>query len=174
MGKKDIEMPHRYMPDSARRDVGAVHRDTHSRWRVYPQNVTVTVALPTVAVANTFGAWTQIIPLATVTMPFHIIGIVIEAADKATTYFVQLGYNTVLADPPANYELGERRFVVPTPIVKATEVLELHSQGLPAGARVMGRVKSTSGAIDTVDVSLVLSRHLVVSMESPLWPNYPW
>lgn len=156
-------------------DIGVMHFKSHSRTRVYPQNVTVAPLLTSAAIVNTFGNWAEIIPLNTIPFPFHIIGLVIEQVSVATTYFIQLGYNTVVADPPANYEMGERRVrLVTVPIARATELLDIKGQGVPANSRVMGRLKTASGNADTCNISVVVTRHLEVSDMPDLYPSFPW
>jgi len=167
-------LPEGYGTELVRQDIGVIQHHFHSRDRVYPQDVQLTVPLASVAVADTFGAWVEIIPLNTVPFPFMIVGIVIEAASAAATYFIQIGYNIINADPGVNMELGERRTYLPTPIVRATELLTLQAQNVPANSRIMGRLKTDTGAIDTADISVVVTRHLNVSVQMPLWPAFPW
>ena len=156
-------------------DVAIVDFHVHSRWRVYPQDVTVSPQLAAAGVANTFGNWVEIIPLNTVPFPFHVIGFCICQVSATTDYFIQLGYNTVNADPGTNMEMGERRFrIATTPIAKQSELLEIYSQGVPANTRVMGRLKTASGAADTANVNLVITRHIEVDSEVQMWPAFPW
>lgn len=149
---------------------------THSRFRVYPQDTGVTAILTSPAAINTFGNWAEIVPLNTVPFLFHIVGIVIEQVSGANTlYFIQLGYNTINADPGANMEIGERRVRIATqPIVRATELLEVRGQGVPANSRVMGRLKTSNAAGQTCNLSVVLTRHLIGSYEPALYPAFPW
>jgi len=156
-------------------DVAIVDFHIHSRWRVYPQDVTAAPLLAAAGAANTFGGWVEIIPLNIVPFPFHVIGFCICQVSATTDYFIQLGYNTVNADPGANMEMGERRFrIATTPIAKQSELLEIYSQGVPANSRVMGRLKTASGAADTANVNVVLTRHIEVDREIPMWPAFPW
>ncbi|MBA7683173.1 hypothetical protein ES703_91532 [subsurface metagenome] len=161
--------------EAALQDLGVIDHHWHSRWRVYPQDITQNRQLAAFATANTFGSWAEIIPLNTIPFDFDIIGFCVCQVSAVTSYFIQLGYNTINADPGANMELGERRFRIAThPIARATELLEIRSQNIPANARVMGRLKTASGAADTANVSVVLARHVCVSREVPLWPAFPW
>lgn len=156
-------------------DVAVVDFHVHSRWRVYPQDATVAPLLAAAGVANTFGGWVEIIPLNTVPFPFHVIGFCICQVSAATNYHIQIGYNTVNADPGANMEMGERRFrIATTPIAKQSELLEIYSQGVPANSRVMGRLKTASGAADTANVNVVITRHIEVEDEVQMWPAFPW
>lgn len=156
-------------------DIAVLEHHIHSRWRVYPQDITGAVQLQAAAAPNTFGSWAEIVPLNTIPFPFEVIGLLIEQVSAATKYHIQLGYNTVNEDPGANMEMGERRIrLVTHPITRATELLAIHSQEMPANSRVMGRVKTASVNADTADISIVLSRHVEVSKEVPLWPAFPW
>ena len=122
-----------------------------------------------------FGPWAEIIPLNTVPFPFHVVGFCMCEVSVATNYHVQLGYNTINADPGANMEMGERRvrFAV-VPIAKQSELLTIRGQGIPANSRVMGRIKTASGNPDTATISVVLTRHLEVSHPKALYSAFPW
>jgi len=156
-------------------DIAVVYFEYHSRWRVYPQDVTVAPLLTAAGVANTFGNWVEIIPLNTIPFPFHVIGFCVCQVSAATNYHIQLGYNTVNADPGTNMEMGERRVRIATaPVTKQSELLEVYSQGVPANSRVMGRLKTASGNPDTATLSVVLTRHIDVEEHIDLYPAFPW
>ena len=156
-------------------DIAVLDHHTHSRWRVYPQDVTAAPVVTAGTPANTFGSWVQAIPLNTIPFPFHIIGFCVCLVSAATNYHLRLGYNTINADPGPNMELGERRFRIATvPIAKQTELLEIYSQGIPANSRVMAKLKTASGALDTANITLVLTRHVDILRPVPLWPAFPW
>lgn len=156
-------------------ELAIIDRHRHTRWRVYPQDVTEVITLTAAAVANVFGNWVEIIPLNTVLFDFEIIGFCICSVNAATNYHIQLGYNTANIDPGANMELGERRFRVATvPIARQSELLNIQSQEIPANSRVMGRLKTASGNPDTCTINVVLSRHIHLSNEVPLWSAFPW
>ena len=156
-------------------DIAIVHFRDHSRWRVYPQDVTVAPQLTAAGAANTFGGWVELIPLNTIPFPFHVIGFCVCEVSAASNYHIQLGYNTVNADPETNMEMGERRVRIATaPVTKQSELLEIYSQGVPANSRVMGRLKTASGNPDTATLSLVITRHIDVEEEVELWPAFPW
>ena len=156
-------------------DIGRLHFKSHSRTRVYPQDVTVAPTLTAAGVADVFGPWAEIVPLDTVPFPFHVVGVCVCSVTAAGNYHIQLGYNTVLADPGANMEMGERRLRIATvPIAKQTELLEIRGQGIPANSRVMGRLKTASGNPDEATVSVVLTRHVEVLRSVELWPGFPW
>ncbi|GAG95697.1 unnamed protein product, partial [marine sediment metagenome] len=93
--------------------------------RVYPQDVGATITLAANAVANVFGSWTEIVPLTAIGFGYEVVGLVIEAANKSTTYLVRLGFSTVAITEPTDAQiLGERRVLLPSPVGKATELLD--------------------------------------------------
>ncbi|GAH40689.1 unnamed protein product, partial [marine sediment metagenome] len=59
--------------DDLLRDIGVIEHHWHSRWRVYPQDVTSSITLAAAAVANNFGDWALIIPLNTIPFDFDIL-----------------------------------------------------------------------------------------------------
>ena len=161
--------------ETVARDVGVVDHHIHSRWRVYPQDVTSVPTLTAAAAANTFGPWVQVLPINTVPFDIDLIGLVIEQVSAATTYHVQLGWSPTAAAPSTNMESGERRVRMTTvPIARATEVLEIAAQKVPANSSIWGRLKTASGIADTADISIVIARHGEVSVEVPVWPAFPW
>lgn len=157
-------------------DIGVIEHHWHSRWRVYPQDVQLSINLVAAAVADTFGDWVLIIPLNTVPFDFDIVGFVVEEADTTlTTYFVQLGYNTINAEPGENMEMGERRFrIAEQPIKNASEIMEIRGQEIPANSTIWGRVKASGGTSEELEISVVLDRHIDVEREVPIYPAFPW
>lgn len=115
-------------------DISKIEHEVHSRWRVYPQDVSSFIQLEAAAVINTFGDWTQIIPVDTIPFDYDVIGIVVDQISASTTYHIQVGYSLTAAPPGANYESGERRAQATTPISRATELLanEINSRYLDA------------------------------------------
>ena len=72
-------------------------------------------------------------------------------------------------------EMGERRCrIVTVPIARATELLAIHSQEMPAKSKVWARLKTASGNPDEAEISVVLSRDVEVTKPVPLWPAFPW
>jgi len=156
-------------------NVAVVQHMVHSRTRVYPQDVGATITLAADAVANTFGSWTQIVPINTVGFMYMVTGVVIEAADAATTYLFQLGFSIVnLTEPTTAQILGERRVLLPTPVGKATELLDIHAAHCPANAKLWGRLKTASVAADELEVSVVIIRHQEISNPIPRLTTWPW
>ena len=157
------------------RDISTVEHHDHSRFRVYPQVVTDNVILTAGTPANTFGNWMQIIPVDIVPFRYDVIGLVIEQVSVATIYHVQLGYSLTVASPGANYEIGERRVRMHTvPIARASELLIVHGQDIPANSSFWGRLKTATGNADTANVSVALTRHIEISSPIPKWSAFPW
>ena len=156
------------------KDISSLEHERHSRWRVYPQNVSSVAHLAAAATINTFGDWVQIIPVDTIPFDYDVIGMVVDQINASTTYHIQLGYSLTAAPPGANYETGERRARATTPISRATELLAVHGQSIPANASFWGKLKTASGNADTADISVVLTRHVDVSSPIPKWPTFPW
>jgi len=156
-------------------DIGRLEHREHSRWRVYPQVVTSVVQLKAAATADTFGSWVEIIPINTVPFPSDVIGVIVEVPSAVTTYHIQLGISATTDPPGTNDEAGERRLkIAEVPVKRATEILEIRSQNVPAKYSVWGRLKTASGNADTADISIVLSRHVEVSQPVAKWPAFPW
>ena len=155
-------------------NVAILEHYNHSRSRVYPQDIRLVADL-VAAGANVFGVWVEIIPIDTVDFDYEVTGLVIEAADAAGTYLVQLGFSLVaITDPTAAQIAGERRTLLPTPVTKATELLEVKSQNIPANAKLWGRIKSKAGGSETIGVSVVVARHIEITnpvAKLPTWPG---
>jgi len=104
-----------------------------------------------------------------------VVGLVIETANAATTYLVQLGFSLVDGtDPVTSQILGERRTLLPTPAVRATELLDYYSQNCPANAKLWGRLKSASGNADQLGVSVVVIRHIEITNPIAKLATWPW
>jgi len=156
-------------------NIAVLFHHIHSRMRVYPQDVGETITLAADAVANTFGSWTQIVPINTVDFMYMVMGVVIEEADAATTYLIQLGYSIVDgSDPTSAQILGERRLLLPTPIVQATELLDIAAAHCPINAKLWGRIKTASIAADELEVSVNIIRHVEITNPVDHLTTWPW
>lgn len=157
-------------------DISVIEHHWHSRWRVYPQDISSSVPLVAGTPANTFGSWVQIIPINTVPFVFDVVGLVIEQVDAITIYHIQLGSSLTTDPPGANDETGERRLrIAEAPIARATELLAVRGQDIPANSSFWGRLKTASGDADTANISIVLSRHVEISDPIPKWgATFPW
>ncbi|MBA7516355.1 hypothetical protein ES705_08403 [subsurface metagenome] len=154
-------------------NVAVLEHYAHSRSRVYPQDIREVAEL-VAAGANVFGDWIEIIPIGTVNFDYEVTGFVIEEADAAGTYLIQLGFSIEDTDPTTAQIAGERRTLLPTPVTKATELLEIKSQNIPANAKLWGRVKSKAGGAETLGVSVVVARHLEITNSIAKFATWPW
>ncbi|GAI99549.1 unnamed protein product, partial [marine sediment metagenome] len=91
-----------------------------------------------------------------------------------TAYLIQLGFSITDIDPVTSQILGERRTNLPTPVNKATELLDYYSQNCPAKAKLWGRVKSASEDADELGVSVVLIRHIEITNPIAHLETWPW
>ena len=155
-------------------NLAVLQHHLHSRMRVYPQDVQLTAAL-VAATADVFGDWAEIIPIDTVDFIYKVVGLVIESATAAGTYFIQIGFSTVaITEPTEAQRLGERRLYLPTPIGKSPELLDFYSMECPANAKLWGRVKSKAGGSETLEVSVGLVRHLEITNPMVHLTTWPW
>ena len=147
-----------------------------ARSRVYPQVAGTTITLISDGVANTFGNWTEIVPINTVDFCYRVIGVAIYGVDVASDYFIQLGYSLTDGDDPTTPQiLGEREArITDTPIAKATEILEFYSGGCPANAKLWGRIKTDGGATDEAYITALVSRHVELRNHIEKLETWPW
>ena len=157
--------------DHLHADFLASHYEGNSRLRVYPRTTANSLQVITGA-ANTFGAWTVAIPVATVGMNYNVSGFIVEgAALAAGTYMLQFAK----AVAPTNPELlGEFRFragglagiIPPAPY-------KLQQDHLHSGEGVWVRAMDTGGAV-TISYSLQLYQHYELTdahtEENVHWP----
>jgi len=155
-------------------NISVLEHYDHSRTRVYPQDVRLVAELVATA-ANVFGDWIEIIPIDTIDFDYEATGLVIEEVDAATTYLIQLGFSLVDGTEPTEAQIaGERRALLPTPAVRATELLNIKSQNIPADAKLWGRVKSKAGGSETIGISVVVARHLEITNPFDKLATWPW
>jgi len=80
-----------------------------SRTRVVPQDISTTITLTPDAAANTFGAWTEVIPANLIPFDYTIHSFQTEGVGGADSFFIQFAINAV---PAGNQYLGEKRFTL--------------------------------------------------------------
>ena len=175
LGRELIEAM-QVVADNTLADVATLFHHLHSRTRAYPQDVGATITLAAAAPANTFGAWTQIVPINTVDFGYMCEGLIIEAVTAATTYFLQLGYSITDGDDPTTAQIvGERRIrLVTVPIARATEQLEFAASHCPANAKLWGRLKTASINADEAEISVVVTRHTNITNHIAHLVTWPW
>jgi len=157
-------------------NLGINHHAGHARTRVYPQDATSVITLTTIANANSFGSWTQVVPINTIDFDYTVLKVMVEASDAASTYIGQLGYSLIDGTDPTTAQIvGEQRFkVVETPIKNYHADLELLGGHCPANSKLWGRLKSGSGNADGCSISIVVTR-LHESSDPPIMTStWPW
>ena len=157
-------------------NVAVLEHHEHSRSRVYPQDVEDTITLIAGAVADAWGDWIEIIPINTIGFAYEVVGLVIESVDAATTYFIQLGFSIVDGTEPTTAQImGERRIkLVTVPIARATELLRIFSQNIPANGKLWGRMKTASVAADEAEISVAVLRHKEITNPIVMLTTWPW
>ena len=155
-------------------NIATLEHYNHSRSRVYPQDIRLVAEL-VAAGANVFGDWIEIIPINIVNFDYEVTGVVVEETGAAGTYLIQMGFSLVALTEPTDAQIaGERRALLPTPAVRATELLEIKSQNIPSKAKLWGRVKSKAGGSETIGVSVVVARHIEITNPIPKLATWPW
>ncbi len=122
-----------------------------SRTRVYPQDISTVITLTPDAVANTFGAWTEIIPTGTVTFNYTVHSLQTEGVGGADAFFIQLA---ISATPTGVQMLGEKRFTLGG---AGRARVDFACPTIPANTAVYGRLKTGAGG-NTLNVSLSVQR----------------
>ena len=150
------------------------YHQTHARTRVYPQLPSSVIRVTTAAAADTFGSWTQVVPIDTIDFGYTVLKVMVEESGSAATYIGQLGYSTVDGtDPTTAQIIGEQRFkVIGTPIKTYHADLALLGGHCPANSKLWGRIKSETANADTVDISIVLTR--LREITNPITPTATW
>jgi len=157
-------------------NIRALAHHIDARTRVYPQVAGDTITLISDGVADTFGSWTEIVPINTIDFGYKPIGAIIYGVDAASTYFIQLGYSIADGDDPTTAQiLGEREVkIVTIPIARATEILEFFTCCCPANAKLWGRLKTDGGATDEAYITVLVSRHIELVDEIEKLATWPW
>ena len=155
------------------KDVGSLEFEIiECRIRVYPREPSQVVRLTPSVVADTYGAWTEIIPAGVVSFQYHIIGILIENQQGADTFLLQFSKN----NPPGSDLdiLGECRFHLGALAgFFPTQAIDIKALPIDAGGGFYGRSKTAAGT-NWIDIAVLLSRHFPQSYTPPLWTTWPW
>ena len=146
------------------------YTEFQSRTRMYPQDISASITLTPDAVANTFGAWTQIIPAGTVPFSFHVHSLQTMGAGGADSFFVQLAIN---ANPSGVQMLGEKSFALGA---AGRARIDFASPTTPANTPIYGRLKTAAGG-NTLDVALSVVRcicspdlEILIANRRTTWP----
>lgn len=152
------------------------YHQSHSRTRVYPQEPSSVIQIATAAAADTFGDWTQVIPIDTVDFDYTVLKVMVEESGAAATYIGQLGYSLVDGTDPTTAQIvGEQRFkVIGTPLKTYHADLALLGGHCPANSKLWGRLKSETVNADPVDISIVVTK--LAEITNPVSPvaTWPW
>ena len=146
-----------------------------ARSRVYPQTAGATITLVSDGTADTWGSWTEIVPIDTIDIDYKVNGVVVYGVDAASDYFIQLGYSLTDGDDPTTAQiLGEREKRITTvPIAQATKVLDFYCRPCSANAKLWGRLKTDGGATDEAYITVVWKRHIPLKNEMPALETWP-
>jgi hypothetical protein len=159
-------------------DAGIIHHYDCSATRVYPQVPSSVIQLTTAAAADTWGSWTQVIPINTIdfTDGYNIFGVMVEQSGAAATYIIQFGYSTTDGDDPTTEQImGEQRFkVIGTPLKTYHGDLVILSREAPQNAKLWARLMSETVNADTCDISVVVLRHIPTSNPTAHLTTWPW
>jgi len=154
------------------------HQTTDYRTRVYPQAPSSVPTITTAAAADTFGSWTQVVPINTIdfTTGYRIIAFMLEQTNAAATYIIQFGYSTADGDNPTTAQImGEQRFkTIGTPIKLYHSDLWIMSSEAPQNAKLWARLKSETVNADTCDISIVVTRALKPTNQTSHLTTWPW
>jgi len=150
------------------------YHQTHARTRVYPQVPSSVIQVATAAAADTFGLWTQMVPINTIDFSFQLLKVMVEQSGAAATYIIQFGYSLIDGTDPVTAQIaGEQRFkVIGTPVKNFYADLELLGEHIPANAKLWVRLMSETVNADTCDVSIVVTRSREIT--NPITPTATW
>ena len=157
-------------------DTSVIHHKYDSRARVYPREPSAVIQVATAAAADTFGVWTQVVPINTIGFEYNPVAVMVEQAGAAATYIIQFGYSAVDGTDPVTWQIvGEQRFVViGTPLKTYHADLRLLGRVCPANSKLWARTMSETVNADTVDISIAVTRHVGVVNELGYLATWPW
>ena len=100
----------------------------------------------------------------------------VEQAGAAATYIIQFGFSTVDGDDPVTAQIvGEQRFtVLGTPLKTYHTDLDLIGMECPTNAKLWARTMTETINADTVDISVVITKHIPVTNELGHTATWPW
>ena len=164
--------------DNLLSDAGIIHHYNCSATRVYPQEPSSTILLTTAAAADTWGNWTQVVPINTIdfTNGYNLYSVMVEQSGAAATYVIQFGYSTTDGDDPITAQImGEQRYkVIGTPLKTYHSDLDILSREAPQNAKLWARLKSETVNADTCNISVVILRHIPTSNPLTHLATWPW
>jgi len=151
------------------------YHQSHARTRVYPRVSSSVIQVASAANADTFGAWTQAVPIDTIDFDYTLLYFMVEQVGAAGTYIIQFGYSTVDGDDPTTAQMaGEQRFkALGTPIKTYHADLDVRGGHCPANSKLWVRTMTENAAQqDTCDISLVIIP--LREITNPITPHATW
>jgi len=157
-------------------NLAKVYWHPDSRMRVYPRVPSSVIQIAAAAAADTWGSWTQVIPINTVDFLYHPVGVMIEQVGAGATYIIQFGYSTADGDDPTTAQIvGEQRFkALGTPLKTYHADLQLFGRDCPSNSKLWARTMTESVNADTCDISITLTRHIEVTNPVAYLTTWPW
>jgi hypothetical protein len=144
----------------------------HSRIRMYPQSIATALRLTAGGVSDTYGSWTELIPINTITFNYLIAGVLFENWEGKDKFMIQLAKS---ATPSDDDYVGE--FRVTTPIaddwITAVPII-VKSAKIPANSALYGRVKALSANGYWVDFSLGIAPMIDLQVAATVASAWPW
>ena len=157
-------------------DVGITAHQDCARIRVYPRVPSAVVQIASAAAADTFGSWTQVVPITTIDFEYQIVGVMVEQVGAGGTYIIQFGFSTADGTDPVTAQIvGEQRWVaLGTPLKSFYADLFLRGMECPANAKLWARTMTENVAADTCDISITVTRHIETSIHRDHLTTWPW
>ena len=162
--------------DTLLEDVGILGHVDCARIRVYPRVPSSTVQIAAAAAADTWGSWTQVVPINTIDFEYQLIGVMVEQVGAGATYMMQFGFSTADGSDPVTAQIvGEQRFkALGTPLKTYHSDLFLRAMECPANAKLWARTMTESVNADTCDISITVTRHVSTSQHYSHLTSWPW
>jgi len=125
--------------------------------------------------ADTFGVWTQVVPIDTIDFDYSPTHVMVEQVGAAGVYIVQFGYSLLDGTDPVTAQIaGEQRFkALGTPLKNYHSDLSLLGGHCPANSKLWARAMTENAAQqDTCDISIVVTRLRAIT--NPVTPTATW
>ena len=144
----------------------------NARLRVYPRTAGAVLTLTPPASADTFSAWTALIPINTVTIDYMVAGIIFETWGGKDTFLVQLASSATPADDDYICEIR-----LSTPIAddwQSTNLALVKTGKINANGGVWGRIQAATTNAYAMNLSLVIQHHKALATAITLSESWPW
>jgi len=157
-------------------DLSIVEHETCNRIRIYPREPSEVISINSDAAADTWGDWTEVVPINTIGFEYQPVGVMVENVDAVATYMIQFGYSTVDGDDPVTSQtVGEQRWPAFAFPLKAP-MLDLFLQGreCPTNSKLWARIKTETTNVDNCVISITIARHVPITNELGHLATWPW